>query len=191
MKNKNKQLQKQQQTTRQLIGIENITDYSLQTGFGDLAFFSIKPSNISVLSNENLTARIYALTTVFKGLSEMEILCINSKENFDGNKNFLKERLQNETNPAVQKLLTQDIEYLDHIQAQTATAREFLMIVRLRGMKEKEIFPYLNRIQKMLKEQGFSSKQLEKEEIKTLLAVYFEQNVTSERVEDFEGENCI
>ena len=37
--------------TRQLIGIQEITDYSLRTvGHGELVFFLLHPSNLSVLS---------------------------------------------------------------------------------------------------------------------------------------------
>lgn len=50
-----------------------------------------------------------------------------------------------------------------------------------------EVFPYLNRIEKTLREQGFSVKRADKEDIKRLLAVYFE-NVTTEKFEDFDGE---
>ena len=53
------------------------------------------------------------------------------------------------------------------------------------------MFPYLARIEKSLKEQGFSAKRADREDIKRLLAVYFEQNVTTERFEDFDGERWI
>jgi len=74
---------------------------------------------------------------------------------------------------------------------QMATAREFLLIIRLRNHKEHEIFPYLNRIDRMLTEQGFKSKRAEEEDIKRILGVYFEQNVTTETFEDFDGERWI
>ncbi len=58
-------------------------------------------------------------------------------------------------------------------------------------LTKKEIFPYLNRIEKTLREQGFSVKRAEKEDIKRILAVYYEQNVTTEKFEDFDGERWI
>ena len=51
-----------------------------------------------------------------------------------------------------------DLSFLDRIQVQMATAREFLILIRLRDEKEKEVFPYLSRIEKSLKDQGFSVK---------------------------------
>ena len=38
-------------------------------------------------------ARIYALMTVLKGMAEIEMLCLNSRENFGDNKRFLHERI--------------------------------------------------------------------------------------------------
>ena len=60
-----------------------------------------------------------------------------------------------------------------------------------KGEKESEVFPYLSRIEKSLKEQGFSVKRAGREDIKRILAVYYEQNVTTERFEDFDGERWI
>ena len=72
-----------------------------------------------------------------------------------------------------------------------ATAREFLIMVRLNEEKQTDIFPYLARIERSLKEQSFSVKRAEKEDIKRILAVYYEQNVTTEKFEDFDGERWI
>lgn len=179
-------------STRQLIGTKAVTDYSLVTyGHGELVFFLVKPSNISVLSQASVGARIYALMTVLKGIAEIEILCLNSRENFEDNKRYLRERMEREDNPVVRGLLEKDLVFLDRIQVQMATAREFLIVIRLRDEKESEVFPYLSRIEKSLKEQGFSVKRACGEDIKRLLAVYFEQNVTTERFEDFDGERWI
>ncbi len=187
-----KQMDKRKASTRQLIGTKTITDYSLQTyGQGELVYFIIKPSNISVLSEASISARIYALMTVLKGIAEIEMLCLNSRENFEDNKRFLRERMEQEQNPVVRKLLEKDLVFLDQIQVQMATAREFLILIRLKNEKEKEVFPYLSRIEKSLKEQGFTVKRAENEDIKRLLAVYFEQNVTTERFEDFDGERWV
>lgn len=179
-------------STRQLIGTKAVTDYSLQTyGHGELVYFIVKPSNISVLSQASVGARIYALMIVLKGIAEIEILCLNSRENFEENKRYLRERMDREDNPVVRGLLEKDLMFLDRIQVQMATAREFLILIRLRDEKESEVFPYLSRIEKSLKEQGFSVRRADSEDIKRLLAVYFEQNVTTEKFEDFDGERWI
>ena len=191
MSRKKKTAEKERQSTRQLLNIHGITDYSLLTGNGELVFFSIKPTNISVLSDTSVAARIYALMTVLKGETEIEMLCLNSRENFEDNKSYLKLRIEAETLPAVRKLLEQDAVSLDRLQVQMATAREFLIIVRLRKEKEAEVFPYLSRIEKSLKDQNFTVRRFGNEDIKRLLGVYYEQNVTTEVYEDNDGERWI
>ena len=179
-------------STRQFIGAKEITDYSLVTyGQGELVYFIVKPTNISVLSESSVGARIYALMTVLKGVAEIEMLCLNSRESFEDNKRFLKSQMEQEENPVIRRLLEQDQTHLDRIQVQMATAREFLIMLRLKDEKESDIFPYLSRIEKSLKEQSFSVKRADKEDIKRILAVYYGQNVTTEKFEDFDGERWI
>lgn len=177
--------------TQSLMNIEHITDYSLVTPYGELVYFIIHPTNISVLSESSVAARIYSLMNVMKGNGEIEILCLNSKENFDDNKVFLRERMEQESNPIIRKLLLQDSQNLDRMQVQMATAREFLIITRLKNEKESDVFSYLSRIEKNLKDQGFTTRRADNADIKRLLAVYFEQNVTSDRYEDFDGERWV
>ncbi len=191
MSRKEKREERQKASTRQLIGAAEVTDYSLVTyGHGELVYFIVKPSNISVLSPSSVGARIYALMTVLKGVA-VEMLCLNSRESFENNKRFLRARMEQEENPVVRNLLEKDQVHLDRIQVQMATAREFLIMVRLREQKESEVLPYLSRIEKSLKEQGFSVKRADHEDLKRILAVYYEQNVTTERFEDFDGERWI
>ena len=178
-------------STQSLMDIESITDYSLKTPHGELVYFIIHPTNISVLSESSVSSRIYALMTVLKGIAEIEMLCLNSKENFDDNKAFLQERMEEEPNPIIRKLLQNDSQNLDRMQVQMATAREFLIIIRLRNGKESDVFPYLSRIEKSLKDQGFTTRRADNADIKRILAVYFEQNVTSDRYEDFDGERWV
>lgn len=186
-----KQKEKQKQSTRELIGINEITDYSIKTLAGELVYFIIRPTNISVLSDASVSARIYALMTVLKGIAEIEMLCLNSKENFDENKQYLKKRIEDETNPVIRKLLQQDSSNLDRMQVQMATAREFLIIIRLKNEKEADISPYISRIEKSLKDQGFTARRSDNADIKRLLGVYYEQNVTTEKYEDYDGERWV
>lgn len=191
MSRKKKNEAKQKASTRQLMGIKNIGSHALVTGHGELVFFMIKPTNISVLSESSVGARIYALMNVLKGIAEIEMLCLNSRENFEDNKAHLRSRMEQEENPVIRKLLQQDAVSLDRMQVQMATAREFLIIIRLRDEKESEVQPYLSRIEKSLKDQGFTTKKAAETDIKCLLGVYYEQNVTTEKYEDFDGERWV
>ena len=187
-KREGKTTAKQRLSTRQLMNTRRITEYSLETYDGDeLVYFMIRPTNLSVLSESSVGARVYALMNVLKGVAEIEMLCLNSRENFEENKGFLRRRAEEERNPVIRQLLERDQNFLDRIQVQMATAREFLILIRLRNQKGKDVFSYLDRIEKSLKEQGFDSRRADEEDIKRILAVYYEQNVTSEKFEDFDG----
>ena len=191
MNRKRKQEAREKASTRQLIGIEDITGHSLVTPHGELVFFMVKPTNISVLSDSSIGARIYALMNVLKGISDIEMLCLNSRENFEDNKSYLKARMDAEQNSVIRKLLAQDTTALDRMQVQMATAREFLIIIRLRGEKEKDVGPCLSRSEKSLKDQGFTARRAGETDIKRLLGVYYEQNVTTEMYEDYDGERWV
>ena len=148
MSRKEKKAREQKLSTRQLINTKAVGDYSLKTYDGDdLVYFMIRPTNLSVLSDSSVGARVYALMNVLKGVAEIEMLCLNSRENFEENKSFLRKRA--------------------------------------------EVFSYLDRIEKSLKEQGFSASRAGSGDIKRIMAVYYEQNVTSEKFEDFDGERWI
>ena len=191
-KRERKTTAKQRLSTRQLMNTRRITEYSLETYDGDeLVYFMIRPTNLSVLSESSVGARVYALMNVLKGVAEIEMLCLNSRENFEENKGFLRRRAEEERNPVIRQLLERDQNFLDRIQVQMATAREFLILIRLRNQKGKDVFSYLDRIEKSLKEQGFDSRRADEEDIKRILAVYYEQNVTSEKFEDFDGARWI
>ena len=191
-KQEGKTTAKQRLSTRQLMNTRRITEYSLETYDGDeLVYFMIRPTNLSVLSESSVGTRVYALMNVLKGVAEIEMLCLNSRENFEENKGFLRRRAEEERNPVIRQLLERDQNFLDRIQVQMATAREFLILIRLRNQKGKDVFSYLDRIEKSLKEQGFDSRRADEEDIKRILAVYYEQNVTSEKFEDFDGARWI
>lgn len=191
-KREGKTTAKQRLSTRQLMNTRRITEYSLETYDGDeLVYFMIRPTNLSVLSESSVGARVYALMNVLKGVAEIEMLCLNSREDFEENKGFLRRRAEEERNPVIRQLLERDRNFLDRIQVQMATAREFLILIRLRNQKGKDVFSYLDRIEKSLKEQGFDSRRADEEDIKRILAVYYEQNVTSEKFEDFDGARWI
>ncbi len=128
---------------------------------------------------------------LLKCVAEIEMLCLNSRENFEENKSSLRKRAEEERNPVIRRLLERDQNFLDCIQVQMATAREFLSIIRLHNKKGTEVFSYLDRIEKSLKEQRLSASRAGSEDIKRIMAVYYEQNVTSEKFEDFEEERWI
>lgn len=191
MNRRQKKKDVREQSTRQLMGIDDFTDYGIATRMGNLVFFAIKPTNISVLPGSGVGARIYALLNVIKGQVEIEMLALNSKESFENNKDFYRQQANLEDLPAIRKLLEQDSAHLDRIQVLMASSREFYILVRLQGKKESDVFSYLSRIEKSIKDNGFTVRRATEQDLKRMLGVYFEQNVTTERFEDHDGERWI
>lgn len=191
MNRKQRKKDAREQSTRQLMGIDDFTDYGIATRMWNLVFFAIKPTNISVLPGSGVGARIYALLNVIKGQAEIEMLALNSKESFENNKDFYRQQANLEDLPAIRKLLEQDSAHLDRIQVLMASSREFYILVRLQGKKESDVFSYLSRIEKSIKDNGFTVRRATEQDLKRMLGVYFEQNVTTERFEDHDGERWI
>ena len=191
MSRKQKKKDAREQSTRQLMGIDEITDYSIATRMGELVFFIIKPTNISVLPDAGVGARIYALLNVVKGMVEIEMLALNSKESFENNKAFYRQRANEEELPVIRKLLEQDSKHLDRIQVLMASSREFYIIIRLRSEKETDVFPYLSRIEQSINDNGFTTRRATEQDLKRMLGVYFEQNVTTEKFEDYDGDRWV
>ena len=187
-----KQSYKANKSTQEYIGIKELTENGVLTiTQGELVFFRIKPINIAVLSQSTISAKVFSFMSVLKNITELEICCLNSSESFDENKVFLLRRIEEEDNPVIKELCRKDLEFLDNIQLEMATAREFLIIIRFRTEKPEQIASAKGRIEKILKEQGFEAKRATKDDVKRILAVYFSQNVVTEQFDDMDGERWV
>ncbi|RKJ38844.1 hypothetical protein D7X94_14865 [Acutalibacter sp. 1XD8-33] len=178
---------KKGRSTQELIGIQNFTRYGLATNRGELLFFLVSPTNISVLSHTNIEIKIRHLMMVMSAIPDIEITCTDSCECFDDNQAYLRGRLQEEGNPLVRQLLEQDTEMLDRAQAEMATARQFLFISRCKGMKADQVFQAVNRIEKVISEQGFEVRRMRKSDIKRFLAIYFDASMSGDQLPDTDG----
>lgn len=180
---------KNKNSTRELINAKTITDQSLRLFNGEeIVFFVLQPQNLSVMSHESIGAKIFALTNVLKGLADLEMICLNSRDNFEKNKLFLRKRIEEEDDEVIINLLKKDLYHLDKIQTQTATARLFLLAVRIKPSDQIEVHQLIHRIEKLIKLQNLSVTRADKEMIKNMLGVYFENNVTTDKFEDRDGE---
>ena len=180
-------IKKKGRSTQELMGIQNFTRYGLATSRGELLFFLVYPTNISVLSHTNIEIKIRHLMMVLSAIPDIEITCTDSCECFDDNQAYLRGRLQEEGNPLVRQLLEQDREMLDRAQAEMATARQFLFISRCKGMKADQVFQAVNRIEKVISEQGFEVRRMRKSDIKRFLAIYFDASMNGDQLPDTDG----
>ena len=188
IKKEKKKKKKKGRSVQELIGVKTFTKYGLATNKGELLFYLVAPTNISVLSHTNVELNIWHLMIVLSAVPDIEIACADSSECFDDNKSYLQERLSEEHNPKVRKIIKKDIDFLDNIQMEMATARQFLFVARLKNTKDKQTFDTANRIEKVISEQGFETHRMKKNEIKRSLALYFEASINGEQMPDSDGE---
>ena len=173
---------------QQFTGVHSFSRNGILTDHGELVFFLVRPTNISVLSQASIAIKIRRLMQLLTVQPDIEICCVDDQECFDGNKEYLAGRIKEETNPHIRKLLDCDSHFLDEIQIQMSTARQFMFCVRVRESSEEQSFSNLNRIQKSISEQGFDIKRAEKEDIKRFLTLYFLRQIPAAEIPDTDGE---
>ena len=174
-------------SVQELLGIDGFTKYGLMTDHGELIFFQIAPINISVLSYDNLQGKVNSLKTLLSLHPNMEIVCGDSCECFDGNREYLRRRAWEEPNPKVRALLEQDRQMLAKMQSEMANARLFFLVMRTKEMKDGMTFNTINTLRKNIAERGFEAHRLTKPELKRFLAIYLEASMDGDKMPDVDG----
>ncbi len=190
MTRQQKQALKERQSTRQLMGITQLTDHGVKAASGELVFYLIQPDNLSVLSEEGVRQRVLALSNLLRSSTELVLVALDSRESFQRNKDYYRQRLEEETVPAIRELLRQDMEHLDSVQAGTASAREFAVLCRMEPQTAADPVQ-LAQIEKRIHSHGFRVRLADEQDIKRILAVYYQQDVTTERFDSFDGEGSV
>lgn len=175
-------------SVQDLIGAKSFTRYGILTAWGEVVMYQVAPTNISVLSTANIEAKIHSLAVLISTVPNLGIICSDSSECFDANKSYLQARLETETNPCVRILLEKDIEFLDSIQVEMATARQFFFVARFKNLKASQVFSESTQIEKSIAAQGFEVKRMRKPDIKRFLALYFDAYMNGELMPDYDGE---
>lgn len=178
---------KDKYSVQELLGVKTFSEYGLVTTKGELVFYLVAPINISVLSPTAIETRVRRLMYVLTALPDIEIVCTDSAQCFEENKAYLVGRIAEENNVKIKQLLQKDVTFLNEVQMEMATARQFLFVARFRGLKQTQVFERSNMVQKLITEQGFDCHRLKKEEIKRLVALYFDASVTGEQLPDYDG----
>ena len=182
---------RRRQSTRQLMGIDRLTDYSVKTPKGELVFFLVRPDNLSVLSGEGIGSRVRALMELLRGTETVTLRALDSRESYEQNKIYYQQRLEEERNPAIRELLLRDKAYLDEIQTMTASAREFALVYPLERQNGESAEAQLSRMAKDIRDRGFHVRVARDQDLKRLLAVYYQQDVTTEYFESIDGERSV
>ena len=180
----------QQQSTRQLMGITRITEHGVSTSNGDYVFFMVRPDNLSVLSEDAIRQRVGNLSNLLGNRDEVTLMALDSRASFLRNKLFYQARLEEETEPAIRRLLQMDLEQLDEIQASSASRREFVISMRVTS-KESNDPAVLHQMEKSISNENIPVRLAERADIKRLLSVYYLNDAAVTAVEDVDGEQAV
>lgn len=181
---------RQQQSTRQLMGITRITEHGVSTSNGDYVFFMVRPDNLSVLSEDAIRQRVGNLSNLLGNRDEVTLMALDSRASFQNNKLFYQARLEEETEPAIRRLLQMDLEQLDEIQASSASKREFVISMRVTS-KESNDPAVLHQMEKSISNENIPVRLAERADIKRLLSVYYLNDAAVTAVEDVDGEQAV
>lgn len=181
------QKRKKGHSVQELLGIKTFSRYGLLTNKGELLFFLIAPTNISVMSRAAIDIKINHLFMLLSTNPDLEIVCSDSAECFDDNKAYLQQRMTEESNPKVKAIIEKDIRFLDDIQIEMSTARQFLFVVRCKQKKPEQILHIRNEIEKAISNEGFEVHRMTKNDIKRFLALYFDASMNGELIPDIDG----
>ncbi len=173
----------QQQSTRQLMGITRITEHGVSTSNGDYVFFMVRPDNLSVLSEDAIRQRVGNLSNLLGNRDEVTLMALDSRASFQNNKLFYQARLEEETEPAIRRLLQMDLEQLDEIQASSASKREFVISMRVTS-KESNDPAVLHQMEKSISNENIPVRL-------ALLSVYYLNDAAVTAVEDVDGEQAV
>ena len=177
---KKERKRKEKLPVRDFLRIKEFTDNGIDAGEGELVFFSVKPSNISVLSPESIWEKVWRLQTVLASAGEIELLCLDSRESFADNQSNLQNLLRREENPSVRSVLENDLAHLDSIQTEMATSRQFLFILRIQRETPDQALAHINRVEKLIADQQFAVRRLQRDDLRKLLALYFHPTAEEE-----------
>ena len=107
-----------------------ISDTAQEEKFNNLKFY-----NYAEVKNYVVKHYSYYQSEVFTVFLLDAKARIIGRESFTQNRAFYHDRLQQETNPEIRRLLEQDRQHLDEMQVEMKLAREFYLVVRLKDEK--------------------------------------------------------
>lgn len=117
-------------------------------------------------------------------------MALDSRASFQHNKLFYQARLEEETEPAIRRLLQMDLEQLDEIQTSSASKREFVIALRVTS-KESDDPVVLHQMEKSISNENIPVRLAERADIKRLLSVYYLNDAAVTTVEDVDGEMAV
>ena len=101
-----------------------------------------------------------------------------------------KEKLALRQHQSIRKLLIEDMRHLDEILSSSASAREFVLILR-RDLKSDMSEGTLRQLEKGICDHGLHVRLADEQDVKRLLAVYYQHDITTDFFQDVDGEKAV
>lgn len=174
------------------IGIASISNDGrlIRTDGSSMIFYRLSPSNLAVLSDDNIYTKIVNLMNMFRSMGIMEMYATDDRENFSENRVFLRERINAETNPNIRLLLEKDERNMGDIEADSSSARIFMIAFTIPSSQfEQKIMDQLKNFDKIASLSQISVRRMGKEDVKRLIAVYFKHDTVADEFPDVDGES--
>ena len=184
-----KKSRKKLKNTRQLMGVASIHDDYLRVFSNKIKVaLLIKPANINVLSDEVVISKITSLMNVLKTVSDVELLCVNSTQNYDDNISYLNNLVKTESNIILQDLNKKTIDFLNSIRVNMATNREFFvqMTFNASNTTDDTRSSAVRRTLQQLREGGFIVRLANNEDYKRILTIYYD-SAFNDDYSDYDG----
>lgn len=178
-------------SVKQKIGIIGISDegYLLKDDGTKMVFFRVEPSNLAVLSETNIRSKVINLAGLAKSMGGMQIYALDDRENYGANRKFIRDRIDEETIPAIRYVLEQEELYVKSIEADSSSARLFLLAFTIKPATETKDLNQLAHLRNLAIQSNMTVEQLTKDDVKRMLAVYFKHDTTSDALPDLDGQN--
>lgn len=184
-----KKSRKKLKNTRQLMGVASIHDDYLRVFSNKIKVaLLIKPTNINVLSDEVVISKITSLMNVLKTVSDVELLCVNSTQNYDDNISYLNNLVKTGSNTILQDLNKKTIDFLNSIRVNMATNREFFvqMTFNASNITDDTRSSAVRRTLQQLREGGFIVRLANNEDYKRILTIYYD-SAFNDDYSDYDG----
>lgn len=184
-----KKSRKKLKNTRQLMGVASIHDDYLRVFSNKIKVaLLIKPTNINVLSDEVVISKITSLMNVLKTVSDVELLCVNSTQNYDDNISYLNNLVKTESNTILQDLNKKTVDFLNSIRVNMATNREFFvqMTFNASNITDDTRSSAVRRTLQQLREGGFIVRLANNEDYKRILTIYYD-SAFNDDYSDYDG----
>ena len=172
------------------IGITGLGDGTIIKANGTrIVFFAIEPSNLAVLSEYNIQNKIMSLANLMQSVGQIEMYALDARENYSENRNFIRKRIKEEKNPNIKKALMREERFIKSIEAESSTARQFLLAFSIPKGMEAKGENQLAHFQQLANASLLNIKRLDLDDIKTILAVYYKNDTTTDHFDNFDGES--